>query len=138
MKEFDVSIDISTNLLSLTDLSARLHREPYPFSSSHDKSDLVLTQTGDREPWATTIWRMFSRKDKSQPLHQHLEDLVAHFPPKELLLPGLLPEDCKVQITIGVYYDTATVSLFLSQGSLDIIQSFKAAVEVVGYPIEVR
>ena len=134
MKELTVSLDLCTQTLTLSELCKQLGCSPSP--GSHSKGDPRPSPDDQTRVWTQTIWRLDSDLSKDAPLKDHLESLVAHFPPSVLSRPRILPEDAKVWITVGVFFDTVTVSLAVSPEELDIVKAYGASFEVTCYPCQ--
>ena len=134
MKELSVSLDLCTQTLMLSELCERLGRSPS--AGSHNKGDPLPSPDDQTRVWTQTILRLDSNLNKDAPLKQHLESLVAHFPPSEFSRPRILPEDAKVWISVGVFFDTVTVSLAVSPEELDIVKAYGASLEVSCYPCQ--
>jgi hypothetical protein len=134
MKGLEVSLDISTELLSLGDLSNRIGRPSKRYS--HDKGDRRPSLGPSPEVWGRTVWRLVSKKSRRCSLLNHLRNLEEQFPPKARPNPSDLPPDCDIKVVIAVFYDTFTMSLPLSNKELDLIRSFGGSAELVCYPTE--
>jgi hypothetical protein len=134
MKEFMVSLDITTPSLTLAELSSRLGR---PCSSgSHNAGDPRPSPEPTERVWSETVWRLNSGACKADPLEKHLESLSVQLPPRILLQPGVLVEDCVVWISVGVLYDSYTVGISIGRAALDMINSYGAILDIACYPTD--
>jgi hypothetical protein len=128
-KEYIVSLDISSDSLTLSELSAALGRVGDKTSS--DKSDLDYK----RELFGTTIWTIESTQPRHLPIEEHLKDLATRFPPREL--QRVLPSNCCVDINIGVLYNAdeiVAVGLVLTRATIEIVNAYQATIEIRCYP----
>jgi hypothetical protein len=128
MKEFSVSLDISSASLSLDALTSRLGRTPS--GSSHHKGD----RAGVRGQFDESIWRLDSEAAATEPLERHMESLAAQLSPQELRRSGLLEEGCEACITIGVFFDTPMASFVIDLRTVTFVKDYGASLDVSCYP----
>jgi hypothetical protein len=134
MKGLMVSLDLSSQSLSLEDISARLRISPS--SGSHNKGDARPSPDATQRIWNQTIWRLESNLPKSSPLERHLNNLVAHCSPQELARSGLLSGVCSARVNVGILFDTVDVSISISPAALSIVSDYGANLEISCYPSE--
>jgi hypothetical protein len=126
MKEFSVSLVITSPSLSLDELSSRLGRVNSP--GSHNRGD----PRPIKRSWAKTVWYLDSGAPKDAPLEQHIADLERQFPASQLL--QVLPDGCTVLIDVAIFFDTFNGSAHLSSSAVEVIRRYGAALEVTCYP----
>ena len=132
MKRLRVSLDLCTQTLTLSELTARIRRAPSV--TSHDRGKRRPSPDGGDVRWDRTIWRIESRADDAATLGQHLSSLVAELPPNELSRPGILPGDCQVWISVGIFFDSAMTALALSPQDVGVVSAYGASLEIACYP----
>ena len=130
MKKTEVSLLVTSSLMSLAELSSRLGRTPS--SGSHNKGDVSAGAKLGKPPWSVTVWRFDSDASPSAAVEQHLERLAVQFPPTEL--KGLLPPGCEVSVDVVLFFDTFTVSAAIPRRGIEIIDAYNAKLEVTCYP----
>jgi Domain of unknown function (DUF4279) len=134
MKGLTVFLDVSSRSRTLDELSARLRRSPA--TSSHNKGDPCPSPDDPQRKWNETTWRIESNLPQRSTLEEHLDSLIAQFPPQELTASVLPLDDYRVEINVGIFYDTYVVSMTLSRRVLSIVNDYRAIVEVTCYPCE--
>ena len=107
MKKLQVSLNVVSDLLTLSELANRLGKAPS--SGSHGKGD----------PRGTAA------------LQKHVKDIARLFPP-ESLVQGL-PKGCKVYIDVGLIFDSWNSVVVISEEILGIIHAYKAEIELSCY-----
>jgi hypothetical protein len=128
MKELEVTFEIATAQLGLSEISSRLG---CPHSSgSYEKG----SQHGGREPSAITVWRLDSNAARTATMLEHFRDIASRLPARMLQEQNLISADLKICVTIAVYFDTAMSSINLPPECMDIAKSYNSAVEVACYP----
>jgi hypothetical protein len=132
MKNISVSLDISTPSLSLDELSRLLGRRPS--SGSHDRGDFRRSLGPEQRRWTETVWRMESTA-KSSDIGEHLASLVAQCPP-EVVSRGALSRDCKTNISVAVFFDTANVSISVGPEHQKVVAAYQSTLEINCYPCE--
>ena len=130
MKKASVSLLITSPSMSLSELSSKLGRAPS--SGSHNKGDISAGVKLGKPPWSVTVWRFDSDAPESVAVEQHLERLAVQFPATEL--NRVLPPGCEVAIDIALFFDTANVSLNITRRGLEIVDGYKAELEMTCYP----
>jgi hypothetical protein len=129
VKQFSVSIDISSDSLSLSQLTEQLGGvEPGP--NSHE--------IGEPRPrgrvWDVTIWRLDSDIEEDASLEDHLRALLSDADEFKLFESAETLQDVERHLNVAVYFDSPMSSLVLP---VDLIAPFVRAgfgVEVSAYP----
>jgi hypothetical protein len=129
VKKYLVSLNITSTSMSLEELSLRLGR-PCARDGSHSKGDAHA----NGKPWSESLWRLDSEAPEAAPLIDHLESLAKEFPREELL--RVLPASCKVTVDIATLFDSYTVSELIPHRGIQIIDSYKATLELSCYPTD--
>src|SRR5208283_779097 len=125
MKKFQVSLEVISHRLTLSELTDRLGTTPS--SGSHSKGD-------PRGPgqFSSTVWKLFSSLAETATLQDHIKDIA------RLFLPGrfanVLPDECKVCINIGLMFDSWNSVLLIDHDILGIVHAYKAEIELSCYP----
>src|SRR5579884_1417905 len=96
MNRLQVSLDISSEYLTLSELSNELGMPPD--SGSHSKGE----PRGAGE-FKSTVWKLFSPLSETTPLQDHIEEIARRFPPETVT--HRLPQNCRVFIDIGLIFD---------------------------------
>ncbi len=109
MKHIDVSLDIETTSLSVTELTLRLGVDPSPGSR-----DGVPASRGAGWRPEATYWRLDSRAGATATIEEHIRDLVGRVPVGILRRNGGIPEDACLYLSIGIYSDGPMASLVIS------------------------
>lgn len=130
MKNISASLDICTPSLSLDELSTLIGRKPSV--GSHDHGDPRPSLGPEQRRWTETMWRIESTA-KSSDIGEHLASLVAQCPP-EVLSRGTFPRDCKRNINLAVFFDTANVSISVEPEHQEVVTAYQAALEINCYP----
>jgi len=129
MKETRVSLLITTALLSLADISARLG---YAHSSgSHERGKHRL---GNKEPFDRSIWRLDSAASPSASLEEHCQSIAALLPARVFEHSGTLPEDVKVYLDISVFFSDASCTVNIPVTCVALAASYHAEIEISCYP----
>lgn len=128
MKTFAVSLNITTQSLTIAELSDRVGIAPSP--SSHDKG----TARVRKGVWEQTVWVLESSQEETAPVEEHLQSIFAKFPPALLHRENILPDDAQVYLDIAVFFDTAMCSVQIPPGCVDLLAGHGIALEVTCYP----
>lgn len=134
MQQLMVSLDICSQSLTVAELSARL--ECVPSRLSHNRGDPRLSLDSHDRSWDETVWRLESKLPARASLEQHLTNIVQQCPPERLFRPGVLPEDSKVWLSVGVLFNGANAVVPISPKEIEIIGNYCATVEITCYPSE--
>lgn len=133
MKGFDVSLDVHSDVLTLSELSGILAYSPD--RGSHSRGDRRNANLG---VFAETIWSLYSRAPTTAPLEEHLNSIKGQFSPERLrALRGAEASGIQaVFIDIGVFFeaDAASAHVILSREVLRVVDDFVADVRVICYP----
>lgn len=129
MKETRVSLLVTTALLSLADISARLGL--LHSSGSHERGGRRL---GGREPFDRSIWRLDSSASSSASVEQHCESLAALLPTRIFEESEILPGDAKVYLDISVYFSDASCTVNIPLACVALAASYHAEIEISCYP----
>lgn len=132
MKELDVSLDIVSEVLSLSELGSILKQPPDP--GSHSRGDRRLARLG---AFSETIWSLYSKAPATAPLEEHLRNIKSQFPPERLR--ELAEQDRakikEVFIDIGIFFELDTFpQALLTREDLQLIQDYGGSLRVVCYP----
>jgi hypothetical protein len=129
MKNYTVSFEITTIKYSLDELSKRIGLNCS--SGSFDKGKIYHKKNVDH-----TVWKLFSDVDKSLPLEEHIKNIFTEDLKKRVLRPGVLSEDSKLVLNIGVFYSDnyASCSFRLSSECIQLIKDYELEIEVSCYP----
>jgi len=65
-------------------------------------------------------------------LEGHIKNVAGQFPPETLV--QILPDDCRVYIAIGLFFDTWNSVVVIDEEALKIITAYKAQIELNCYP----
>jgi hypothetical protein len=133
MKDFDVSLDVHSDALTLSDLSSIL-RHP-PDRGSHSRGDRRHANLG---VFDETIWSLYSRAPTTAPLEEHLESIKSQFSPDRLRSLSVV-EIGKIKsvfIDIALFFeaDSFSAHVILSREVLRAIDDYGANVRVICYP----
>ena len=128
MKEIEVTLEITTDQLGLSEISSRLG---CPYSSgSYEKG----SQHGGRGPSAITVWRFDSNAGRTATILEHFRDIASSLPARMLQQQNLISVDVKICVNVAVYFDTAMSAVNLPPECMDIAKSYNSAIEVACYP----
>jgi hypothetical protein len=128
-KEFIVSLDVCSDSVSLREIASALGRSG--MSLSHDKDD----HSRDGKRFGFSIWSLESTLAKNQAIDDHIGNLAAQYSPSELMCR--LPQNCDVEITVGVLYDAqeiVAVGASFNSTSISIASAYHAGILVRCYP----
>lgn len=132
MRELKVSLDVVSDVLTLSELASTLQREPGP--GSHSRGDQRMGQLGE---FGETRWSLYSQAPSEAPLEEHLKSIQSQFPSEKL---SSLPVARKAGIT-GVFIDVAVFfevdtfpSVELPREDLQLVQDYGASLVIRCYP----
>lgn len=133
MTELMVSLIVRTELLSLPELTTLLGVSP---TRGHSRGD--VPHEGRRYHFQTplphTSWILHSDEDVTAPLDAHLRMLAGVLAPQKLQqLRERLPQDTRVEVSIGAFYDGQAAYVKAEPGALDVIMAYGAALIVNAY-----
>jgi hypothetical protein len=128
-KSFDVSLVVSSNVLSLSELASLL--DCLPGSGSHDKDE--PRSSGSR--WEKTVWRQNAR-DADAPFDVQCAQVLHDMPPQcvELLADG--ENDITALLDVAVYFGTSYCSLVVPAEVVQALSARRMYFEVTMYPAE--
>lgn len=131
MKEFAVSLDVVSEVQTLTELSSAL-RHPAGWGS-HSQGDRRVA----RPPvFDDTLWSLCSQAPATAPLQEHLGSIKSQFPPERLweLSEGDRSSIKEVFIDIGVFFEIDIFpQILLGLDDLQLIHDYGASLRVVCY-----
>jgi hypothetical protein len=134
MQDFAVSLDVLSDVLSLSELCSLLQHSPD--HGSHSRGDLRAANLG---VFDETIWSLYSKAPATAPLQEHLTSIRSRFPPERLrALAGADSSSSisSVVIDIAIFFDAEAFSanVILSRHILHEIEEYGADVRVICYP----
>lgn len=129
MKETRVSLLITTALLGLADISARLGYAHSP--GSHERG---MRRLGGKEPFDRSIWRLDSSASSSASLEEHCQSIAALLPARVFEQSDSLPEDAKVYLDISVFFSDASCTVNIPVTCVAFAASYHAEIEISCYP----
>ncbi len=129
MKETRVSLLVTTALLSLADISARLG--PVHSSGSHERGERRL---GGKEPFDRSIRRLDSSASSCASVEQHCQSLAALLPTRIFEESEILPGDAKVYLDISVFFSDASCTVNIPLACVAFAASCHAEIEISCYP----
>ena len=118
--------------MSLDELSSALGRQPT--RGSHSKGDPRPGPALAAEVWPVTVWRCDSNTNASASIQEHLKNLNLRYPPSDL--SRRLPTGCEVIVDVAIFFDTINITADLSPQAIQLIQSYRARLEISCYPSE--
>ena len=124
-----MSLLITTALLSLADLSARLG-----YAHSPGSQESGLYRLGGKEPFDRSIWRLDSSASPSASLEEHCQSIAALLPPRVFDHTGILPEDTKVYLDISVFFSDASCTVNIPVTCVAFAATYHAEIEMSCYP----
>lgn len=127
MAEFDVSLDLVTRELSVSELS-RVTRVKGA-ASSHNRGDRRL-----KGVWDETVLRVESGLKSTMPLDKHLKSLFAKMESSRLRGNPGLPKDLRLYLSIGVFFSTPMCSIKIPSRYLKRLAEKRIELEVSSYP----
>ncbi len=125
MLTFQVSLNVVSQSLALSELTNRLGRSPS--SGSHNKGD--PRGTGQ---FRSTVWKLFSSLSDTATFQEHMNDIARQCPPESFV--QAVPDDCRVYIDIGLFFDTWNSAVAISHETLALINAYEAEIELSCYP----
>lgn len=125
MAKFEVSLNVVSLSLALSELANRLGRPPS--SGSHSKGD----PRGSGQ-FASTVWKLCSSLSDGAAIQEHIKDIARQFPPQSFI--QCVPEGCRVYIDIGLFFDSWNSVVTISHEMLAFINAYKAEIELTCYP----
>jgi hypothetical protein len=130
MKKTSVSLLVTSQTMSLAELTSKLGRAPA--FDSHSRGDAAAGAKLGKPPWPVTVWRFDSDTLPTAPVQEHLERLEILFPAAEL--KRVLPGGCEVSVDVVLFFDTFTVSATIPRRGIAIINAYNAELEITCYP----
>jgi len=79
MKNYDVSLDVQSDALTLSELSSRLGHPPGP--GSHSRGDSRSANLG---VFAASTWSLYSKAPTAAPLEEHFSSIKSQLSPERL------------------------------------------------------
>jgi hypothetical protein len=125
--QFDVGLVVTSQTLSLSELTLRLQREPQ--SGSHDK--------GAPRPsgafWTISVWRENAR-DSNASLEAQCLQILKDVPPACMQLVEAAPDDVSISLDIAVFFEDAYLRVQLPSCVIGELAKRGIGLEVTGYP----
>ena len=132
MKEFKVSVIVTTAQMRLAELSEILGREADPGSK-----DIGTRCVTVRNPLGYTLsdseWKLFSEEDEDATLDKHIESVLGRFPLSRLG-DGVLPADAEATLNIAVFFDTPMSSVWLKAEHVRVLGEHGMDIHISCYP----
>lgn len=130
-RRFEAALIVTSGRLTLSELAARLQREPS--SGSHDKGSIRgFPSWGKR--WTHTVWRQIA-SCLDGPLLEQCEQLLADMPPGCAELVRAEPEDISVCLDIACFFQTAYFNLTLPRKFITDLAAKGIDLEITAYPV---
>ena len=133
LKELDVSLNVVTEVQTLSELSSALGHPPG--SGSHSRGDRHIARSGE---FGESLWSLPSTAPPAVSLEEHLQNIRSQFPPE--CLSALAHEKVvlkEVFIDIGVFCEIDTFpKVLLTREDLQLVQGYGASLRIVYYPVE--
>lgn len=124
-----VSVDVVTREAGVAEISGILGIPGSP--SSHNKGD----KRGFKgDVWNVTTWKLESGLEGGRPLREHVDQLLPRVLPAITRERATLPNDCRVWLSIGAIFHTATCGISLSADHLKLLSDTGIGLEVTAYP----
>lgn len=131
-KEFDVSLVVLSNRLSLSELTSSLGCQPE--SGSHDRNEMRPTGA----PWQSSLLRM-NASDPDAPLETQCKVLLDSVPSQFVeLLSAKSDEISGAYLDIATYFRTAYCSVTLSSAIVRRLSDLGIGLEITTYPCSVE
>ena len=128
--EYSVSLDIASGSVTLAELGRVLAVEGG--AGSHERGDPHPV----RGPLPGALLRIASSAAPGEGLALHLRSITESFPPERLAALARYGGEVTWSFRVGVFFETATCTVPIDAGSLEILGRYGGAVEIVAYPCE--
>lgn len=129
MKQYVMALNARSRSLPLAEICRRMGAEPSP--DSCEKGDL---DARGGLCFIATFWRLDSEAGDEATVEEHCRSLRTKLPPGHPPLHAEPGGDLEVWLSIGVLYDTYTVSVVLPAALVALACDLGATVEVSCYP----
>lgn len=129
MKTYIVALHVLTNMIDLKDLTDILGQ---PGPGSHDKGGARGGGPQKSNSWKETVWKTESQCNENSALIDHLAALEPRLA-AVVALRDRLPDDARLKLDIGVFYDTPYASISLPHDQLQSLIAAGADIEVTAY-----
>src|SRR6185312_14936251 len=130
--EYDVCLVVSSEHVGLEELSSRIGVPPS--SGAHSIGEQHRLRS--RGKWKSTVWQLCSRREQADEIEAHLEDIARQLPATRLAAPGVLPDDARILLSLGVFSDRQIPVAELTRECLRIADDYRASVEIRFYTPE--
>ena len=127
MKKYLVSLDISSQELSLEELSGIIPLKPD--KSSCSKGDRFLKLRAKR-----TLWLIKSKQRETALIENHVRSMIPIFNVIKKVRHKL-PTDNEVTLSIGIFFNKPMACFVIPQSVTKLVNSIDAKIEVSAYPI---
>jgi hypothetical protein len=133
MKEYDISFEICTKSMNLSELSTIIGLD-----CSEDSHEMGNPR-GRKRIWEETYWKLFSSEPRMASIEEHLENILSQIMRSKMLRPesrSRFPNDCSFYLSIGVFFDEDSKDnlLEISPQIMERINNYELDIEVCLYP----
>ena len=127
--EYDVCLVVSSMRVGLEELSSWIGVQPS--SGSHSIGEQHRLRS--RGKWKSTIWQLCSRLDRAAEIEAHVEDISGQLPASKLAARGVLPDEARIYLSVGVFSDRQTPIADLTRRCLQVADDYRASFEIRFY-----